>query len=146
LPPTPIVALTAYAFESENEKAMAAGCTSYLAKPIRFAALREAVENHAGASCQIHETAAADRLAALVPGYLASRREDLGKLQAALETSDYGLVAEVGHRMSGTGGAYGFGCISEIGDILERAAKQRNAGEIRAQMARLTSFLDQQRA
>ena len=146
LPPTPIVALTAYAFESENEKAMAAGCTSYLAKPIRFAALREAVENHVGASCQIHETAAADRLAALVPGYLASRREDLGKLQAALETSDYGLVAEVGHRMSGTGGAYGFGRISEIGDILERAAKQRNAGEIRAQMARLTSFLDQQRA
>jgi two-component system, cell cycle response regulator DivK len=40
----PIVAVTSFAMRGDREKALAAGCTSYLTKPIRAAVLVEEVE------------------------------------------------------------------------------------------------------
>jgi CheY-like chemotaxis protein len=45
---TPVMALTASAMQGDKERAMAAGFTSYLAKPIRLARLREEVERLLG--------------------------------------------------------------------------------------------------
>lgn len=44
--PTPIVALTAYAFKEDKEKAIQAGCTGYLSKPIKKAILMEAIKKY----------------------------------------------------------------------------------------------------
>ncbi|WP_051694059.1 ATP-binding protein [Desulfohalovibrio reitneri] len=44
LPPTPIVALTAHAFESDRDHCLRAGCTAFLAKPVRKKQLLETVE------------------------------------------------------------------------------------------------------
>jgi PAS domain S-box-containing protein len=41
--PTPIIALTAYALKSDEEKSLAAGCTAYLTKPIKKARLLAAI-------------------------------------------------------------------------------------------------------
>lgn len=40
----PVVAVTAFAMEGDREKAMAAGFTAYLAKPVRAATLRQQVQ------------------------------------------------------------------------------------------------------
>jgi CheY-like chemotaxis protein len=46
----PVVAVTAFAMDGDREKAMAAGFTAYLTKPVRAAALREKVQQLLGAA------------------------------------------------------------------------------------------------
>jgi two-component system, cell cycle response regulator DivK len=45
----PVVAVTAFAMERDREKAMAAGFTAYLTKPVRAAILRQQVQQLLGA-------------------------------------------------------------------------------------------------
>jgi len=151
LPPTPVVALTASALESDVQKAMDAGCSAYLRKPVRLATLLETVGRHArkseaGASAAPPEKIpirADTRLRAVIPGYLANRRKDVSNILAALERSAYQAVRDLGHKMSGTGGGYGFPRITEIGAALERAAKEENRDVIRTQAAELARYLEQ---
>jgi CheY-like chemotaxis protein len=46
--PTPIVALTANAFQEERDKSLAAGCNAHLTKPIKKQTLLEAICRYAG--------------------------------------------------------------------------------------------------
>jgi len=43
---TPIVALTSYAMSGDREKALAAGCTGYIEKPINPSSFASQVEQH----------------------------------------------------------------------------------------------------
>ncbi len=45
---TPIIALTAYALKEDVEKALAAGCDTHIAKPVKKATLLEIVERYGG--------------------------------------------------------------------------------------------------
>ncbi|MBI1731768.1 MAG: response regulator [Gammaproteobacteria bacterium] len=44
--PTPIIALTAHASREEHERSLAAGCTTHMTKPVKKAALLEAIATH----------------------------------------------------------------------------------------------------
>ncbi len=46
LPDLPIIAITAFAYESDREKAISSGCTDYLSKPIRKALLIETINKY----------------------------------------------------------------------------------------------------
>jgi CheY-like chemotaxis protein len=46
--PTPIIALTAHALKADEQKSLDAGCTSHLTKPIKKAALLEAIQKYTG--------------------------------------------------------------------------------------------------
>jgi CheY-like chemotaxis protein/HPt (histidine-containing phosphotransfer) domain-containing protein len=139
--PTPVVALTAYALETETAKAAEAGCTSLVTKPIKFAELIETIEKYAGGCCLVVDSYIEPKLRVLIPGYIESRLRDLERLRAALEASDYETICDLGHKMSGTGGAYGLPRITEIGLLLEKAAREQNPEGIRAQTDELARFL-----
>ena len=149
-PPTPIIALTASALESELQKAIDAGCTASLRKPIPLLTLLEAVQKHATRRCSpsasplenvvVHADAS---LRALIPAYLNKQREAVRKILSALDRLDYGAIGELSHKMSGTGGSYGFQQITDIATAICEAAKERNPGEIRSQVAKLSRYLEQ---
>ena len=145
----PIIALTASALETEMQKALDAGCTAYLRKPVRLLTLIEAVGKYAAkpavaaAPLERIRVRADSRLRAVIPGYLTHRRDDVANIRQALARLDYDSIRQMGHKMSGTGAGYGFPRITEIGQGLERAAREGNAPAIRECANELSRFIDQ---
>lgn len=151
--PTPIVALTASALKEEIQVCLDAGCTAHLAKPIKKAALIEALYTYVGAPSA--NSAAEDvqtqasvivrlpaKIQRIVPQYLQSQREAATLLLVALEQQDYRTVQDLGHKMKGTGGSFGFDTITDIGRSIEEAAKAKDVNAIRRWRQELTSYLD----
>jgi PAS domain S-box-containing protein len=147
--PTPIIALTASALDAELQRALDAGCTACVRKPVRLITLVEAVAKYAAKISpgdlppQESTVVMVDaRLRAVVPGYLDSRRRDVRSILEALERSDYEVIRELGHKMNGTGSSFGFSRITQLGAAMESAAKEQNSAEIRSRIMDLSRYLD----
>jgi chemotaxis protein histidine kinase CheA len=80
-------------------------------------------------------------LADLIPGYLANRKKDIVAIFAALEKKDLDAIRIIGHSMKGSGGGYGFETITDIGLLMEKAAKEDRDEDIRLQVKRLEDYL-----
>ncbi len=149
-PLTPVIALTASAMDAELNAALEAGCTTWLRKPVRLLTLLDAVGKYA-ARPGLSDRAPVDkilvrvdeRVRALAPDYLERRRENVSAVGAALESSDFEAIRELGHKMTGTGAGYGFPRISEIGAAIEMGAKAQDVAGIRSSVAELARYLDQ---
>jgi CheY-like chemotaxis protein len=101
---TPIVAMTASAFEEERAKVMAVGCDDFIRKPFRAAVVFEALGKHLGVQYEYEQVSVADRpekdrdqnleseMAAL-PAELVTQLKTATKL-CDMETIDR-LVAEI---------------------------------------------------
>jgi PAS domain S-box-containing protein len=146
---TPIIALTASALDAELQRALDAGCTACVRKPVRLITLVEAVAKYAAkispADLPPQESTVVmvdARLRAVVPGYLESRRRDVRSILDALERSDYEIIRELGHKMNGTGSSFGFSRITQLGAAMETAAKEQNSAEIRSRIVDLSRYLD----
>lgn len=81
------------------------------------------------------------QIAALVPAYLASRREDLVTVRDQLASGDFEAIRGLGHRLKGSGRTYGLGEISTLGRKLEEAAAQEDAAAVGHVVERLETFL-----
>jgi PAS domain S-box-containing protein len=149
--PTPIIALSAYALQSEIDRSRDAGCTAYLTKPIRRQILLETIENYSETT-HVHrdpvklsektQVIIDERLRAIIPVYLEGRRRDMRTVLAALDQDDYEQIRTVGHKMRGSGGGYGLPEMSAIGQRLESAAESRDANRIREHVTELSRCLD----
>lgn len=78
----------------------------------------------------------------LIPGYLTSRKKNVGDIRTALEQGDYDTVRTLGHNMKGSGGGYGFEGISEIGASMEESAKAGDAEAIQRLVVKLSDYLN----
>ncbi|MFZ0917763.1 MAG: response regulator [Candidatus Udaeobacter sp.] len=147
---TPILALSAYALQSEIDKSRDAGCTAYLTKPIRRKTLLEAIEKYCDATRTGHQVkpsertqpAFDERLRSIVPAYLEGRRRDILSVLAALDRDDYEQIRTIGHKMRGSGTGYGFPEITAIGQRVELAAKSRDEKKTREHLTELSAHLD----
>ena len=77
----------------------------------------------------------------MVSEYINKCQAGLPALQTALEGSDFEYLRVYGHRLRGTGGAYGFSVLTEIGGSMEQGARERDEGELRKQVASLEAYL-----
>lgn len=84
-------------------------------------------------------------LESLVPGYLESRYRECDELDRLLQTGAIEDIYLLGHRMKGSGGSIGFDEISDIGEILEKAAHRVDEERIRGAVERLREYLNRVR-
>lgn len=81
-------------------------------------------------------------LAEILPQYFALCRRDLLNLQAALDENDFERVRVLGHNLKGSGGAYGFPDLTEIGASLETSGKSQDAALAKSSADRFAEFLN----
>ncbi len=81
-------------------------------------------------------------LMALIPAFLARKRDDLLTLKTALESGDLSAIGALGHRIKGEGGSFGFDAMSEIGGALEAAGKTGDSESARQLVSDLSDYLE----
>ncbi len=78
----------------------------------------------------------------ILPRYLVGRREEVVSLLGRTNSDDLDTIRVFGHRMKGTGGAYGLDAITEIGNTLEQAAIHQSINEIEELLDSFLNYLD----
>jgi PAS domain S-box-containing protein len=153
---TSIIALTAHARREDAQKCLVAGCDAHLGKPVRKPLLFEVIQKYAVPADNIQREDSQQPeqtrpgivvqvdpdIADMIPKYLASRKEDVAAIHQALDTNDIETIAMLAHSMKGSGGGYGFEVISDIGAMMEVAAREARTEDIRIQVTRLEDYLD----
>ena len=81
-------------------------------------------------------------IALRVPSFLANRRRDVRTLLEAAERGRFEAIQRAAHNIKGSGASYGFEPISQVGRILEDAARARDVDAIRIALAQLDQYLD----
>jgi len=151
----PIIALTAFAQQTDRELALAAGMTDYLSKPIRAASLAAMIEKtlmpeeaplplppaaghlDVAALAELREAVGADSFVRLVLRYQQDVMASLAEVENAVATGDVARLRKAAHRLSGLFGQFGAPQAAaaagaaesaDDADIMHRAADLRRLG------------------
>ena len=144
--PVPILALTASALKGDREMCIAAGCTDFLAKPIKQDVLRHAIREHSLAGSFVYAREDFIRpknakLANYIPDFLRDCRLNVVAMLGALDKADFDTVQFIAHNIRGAGGGYGFPTITNIGAALELGAVNADQASSRMWIGELSSYL-----
>jgi signal transduction histidine kinase/HPt (histidine-containing phosphotransfer) domain-containing protein len=137
--PVPLIAYTADAFDETRARCLAAGFTDHLVKPVRRATLRKTIARAlrsglanvtSAAALEIDLGSLDDDIRDLLPGYLENRVGDVAAMRGALRQGDHRSLADIAHRIKGSGGSYGLARVSELAGQIEAAVKNARTDEI----------------
>ena len=140
---TPILAFTANAHGPDLHRSLVAGCNAHITKPISKPALLAAVERYGAPGEADASKPAVDskEVQALIPKYVAARRRDLARLAQLLEAREFGEIRQIVHDIKGTGGAYGFPRLTELGAAMQASAEVSDPAALERQFAELAAYL-----
>lgn len=77
----------------------------------------------------------------IFPRYLEIRQREQQELEAALADCDWDTLQSLGHRIKGSGSAYGLPHVTELGRAIEEAAGKGREAEVRRFVEELGDFM-----
>ncbi|MBF0339223.1 MAG: Hpt domain-containing protein [Nitrospirae bacterium] len=79
----------------------------------------------------------------IIPQYLSRRRDEIADMKKALADNDMEKLRDLGHKLKGSGGGYGFDYLTEAGMAIEKAAKVADTTALATHVQQLAEFLEQ---
>jgi len=139
----PIIALTASAMKTDEERCIAVGCDAYVTKPVNADELAEIVIRLAERSKVIPASGPylSDAKVSYFINYLSG---EVNKTENALTDGDFEVIKNIGHNIKGSGAGYGFTEVSELGARLYEAAGKESSDEIDKLVSGLKTFVSKQ--
>ncbi len=134
--PVPILILTAHSLDEHRRRCREAGCTDFLVKPVRKAALMAALSRYLPVDAAPRPEAGRpldqERLRPLLPLFFQSAGQAVTAAAAALAAGNFEAACRQGHTLKGSARTYGFEELGQAGEALERASQARDAAQARA--------------
>lgn len=78
----------------------------------------------------------------IIPNFLQNRVNDIDSLKTAAAAGEFEHIRIVGHTLKGIGSGYGFDPISDVGLVLEQAAKASDSAVITKAIRELETYLE----
>jgi len=82
-----------------------------------------------------------DEWAEMQEMYINHTFKEMNSIKDNIDSATFDSLRTFGHNIKGSGGMYGFNEITEIGAIIESAAKDENRGQIKSNLDTLETFL-----
>ena len=161
LKPTPIVAFTAHVFSESRRKCLEAGCSGFIAKPVKKKVLFETLMKFArtnGRAATIETGADSAPVMELIQDaenivyvekelekviftYIRNLFKDLQIIVESLKQRDLKTIHQTAHNFKGSGSAYGLERVSEIGGNICRLSQDKDLKGIVNEIKSLHYFL-----
>ena len=80
--------------------------------------------------------------ASIVPNYISEKLNDAYKMENALKMGDFDTIKTLAHNLRGTGSSYGFPVLSDLGKVIENAAKMKDSKTIQVTLQETFAYIN----
>ncbi|WP_432734672.1 Hpt domain-containing protein [Maridesulfovibrio sp. FT414] len=78
----------------------------------------------------------------IMPRYLEIRQRELLELEQAVSEQNFDQIRMLGHKLKGTGSAYGFDELSRLGMLIEDKAVEKDMSDVPMFTSKVRHYLD----
>lgn len=126
-PPMPVMAISGHATIGARRECARLGFDALLSKPFDWEVVRKALRGAGDRLSMRRPLEVSSEVRSLLPSFFSARQADYSRMVSALANQEFDEIDQLGHRLKGSGGSFGFPELSTIGGLLEDAARAGDA-------------------